>query len=167
MDRCARFLLARHVQPDRIHRLLQLGQRFGISVQAFRRALRAAGLVSRTRRSHAADAGSTQRLMDTLSHRLLHRLGKAIDDRELSPTQLSRLGTCFAHNQQAFARLQAQRLAHKRYARERIAQRKKEIARGKHHPETRMTLEERVRRIYGIEMPGCTPSPKPQEEPSP
>ncbi len=151
MDRCTRSLLAWGIQPDRIHRLLQLDQRFGIGVQAFRLSLRAAGLAHWTGGSHATDASRTQRLMDTLSFRLTQRLAVAIEDDELTPAELSRLGSCFAHNQQAFARLQTQKLAHKRYAHDRIAQKRKEAART--HKEPGLSLEERIRRIYGLDPP--------------
>ncbi len=60
--------------------------------------------------------------------------------------------------QQAFARLQAQKIAQNRYVHDRIVQKRKEAAKEKHRPA--MSLEERVRRIYGIDMPKGNPNPK-------
>ncbi len=93
---------------------------------------------------------------EALSFRLTQRLAVAIEDEELTPAELSRLGSCFAQNQQAFARLQTQKIAQKRYAHDRIAQKRKEASNKKQEPG--LTLEERVRRIYGIDMPKGTPS---------
>ncbi len=88
---------------------------------------------------------------DALSRMLLQRLAVAIEDEELTPAELSRLGSCFAQNQQAFARLQAQKISQQRFTHDRIAQKRKEATKEKYQPA--MSLEERIRRIYGIDMP--------------
>ncbi len=78
-------------------------------------------------------------------------LKEAIQDQELTPNELSHLTSAFAHHQQAFARLQAQKIAQQRYGQERIARKRKGAA--SHKKDPTMSLEERIRRIYGIDMP--------------
>ncbi len=180
VDRCIRSLLAQGFQPACTYRPTQLGQRLGTSVRTIGSTLPADGSVHRTSRSDAAGAGRTQRLMDTLSVPPSVSVACVSSDRcfccSLSPclrvslsvvaqdsalrTQDYRcccsLSPCLrvslsVVHQQAFARLQAQKIAQQRYTYDRIAQKRKEVS--KREQRSGLPLEERIRRIYGIDMP--------------
>ena len=90
-------------------------------------------------------------LYSGLSRRFLDRLARAIDDPELTPDELTRLANCFARQSHAFERSQAQRIANARYAYERNRRRKQD------KPPAKMTLRERARQVYGIDMPALEP----------
>jgi hypothetical protein len=148
--------------------------------------LQAERLVYRAERPHAQDATPTQRLtghtlsdhvavdpvavpspspltpgpcrstIDSLSRRFLDRLAGAIEDPELTPEQLSRLAISFAQQHQAFLKARAQTIADRRFAFEHAELRAKAKARKERSQDT---LEDRVRRIYGFDMPKANPTP--------
>jgi hypothetical protein len=100
--------------------------------------------------SHCQPLPATRPFIDTLARRFLDRLARAIEDPELTPDQLSRLATSFAQQHRAFLKARAQTIADRRYAFEHAELRAKAKARKERSQDT---LEDRVRRIYGFDMP--------------
>jgi hypothetical protein len=135
MDLCIRSMLAKGFRPWQIGQVLKLRQRYGISVRAISRyvaqlpaadPLPAGGLVHRVGRPHAMDAGTTQRLLGTLTRQALHSLSCQLQDPQLTPEQLSRLLVALAHQRQVMIKAQAQSIASDRYTRERLLQKRQD-----------------------------------------
>jgi hypothetical protein len=181
LDRAIRSALARGRGPRSLGKALELARRYGIRVGAIRRyakQLRAAGALpadgseDRALCTHApltAMPYPTQRLTghafaddatvppapapgDTLSRRFLDRLTRTLDDTGLTPDELARLASSFAHQRTAFVRSQVQQAAARRQAWQ-IKQERRKLKPRKEDSEA--TIRERIRRIYGITMPDC------------
>ncbi len=146
-----------------VHKDLRLKERFGVGLRALRE-------YARQRQAVAGTAARGQLIKDVadmlavpiecedhLQHAgqvlLLARLGKVLSEQEPTTEQLVKLAEALAKGQAAAVKLAEQRMAERESRRARKA--KGPCGQGQ------MSLEERVRRIYGIEMPACRP-PAPQ-----
>ncbi len=143
-----------------VHKDLQLQELFGVGLRALRE-------YARQRQTVAGTAVRGQLIKDVadmlaipieyedhLQHAgqvlLLARLGKALQEQDPTTEQLVKLAEALAKGQAAAVKLAEQRLAEKESKRARKT--KGRLREGQ------MSLEERVRRIYGIEMPKCQPA---------
>ncbi len=98
---------------------------------------------------------------------VLARLAHMLQEQQLPPEQVVKVADVMAKGQVAAVKAAAQRLAERKDAR--VAQEARRAAKRKEESGDNMTLEERVKRIYGIEMPefdasGRQTNPPPEEE---
>lgn len=100
-----------------------------------------------------------EELHDKSETLLLGRMAQMLQERTPEPAELARLSIALAMQRTARTRAAHQKQAAQRH---RLTM---QAARKKTRPETQRELNERVRRIYGIEMPKCRPT-SPSSSPS-
>ena len=156
LDRSIRSALADRTGLSRMHRDLDLQQRYGISVGAIRRyakQLRAAGSLPadgsevRTLAKRSPTAmPTTQRFQDTLSGHLFNALQRQLQDPDLPPEHLARLLTALSRYRQVQNYTQAQKIASSRYGRELAEKRKQDLRQRKIERERAA----RVKKLRGL-----------------